>query len=337
MDDLKLLRDLGAELEHGPPPTLVRQRTRYLQDRPRRRWNAWWTAGLVAVATVCAVAVPTVLVSPRHLANLAGPPAGGEAVDVSGAMNVLLIGSDTRKGEGNAKYGPRSQDGGQRADTIIVVHMPADRSRATAVSVPRDSLVRAAPCTSGPARTVMINALYDEGGAACLKKTLEKLTGLPLHHTMAVDFAGFEDMVDALGGVTVKVPKPVNEPKAKLRLPAGEQVLDGEKALGYVRLRYYGDDGSDLSRIKRQRTVVMALLKKAQAAVAVPGKLQEFLGVMRGTVKTDLTVEEMYALAIQLAETKVSLTVVPTAEHPEDRNRLQWKQPEAGRLFASLK
>ena len=78
MDDLKLLRDLGAELEHGPPPTLVRQRTRYLQDRPRRRWNAWWTAGLVAVATVCAVAVPTVLVSPRHLANLAGPPAGGE-------------------------------------------------------------------------------------------------------------------------------------------------------------------------------------------------------------------------------------------------------------------
>ncbi|MEV5893046.1 LCP family protein [Nonomuraea fuscirosea] len=333
MDDLKLLRDLGAELEHGPPPTLVRQRARYLHDRPRRRWTGWWTAGLVAVATVCAVAVPTVLLSHREPA---GPLAGGEAVDVSGAMNVLLIGSDTRKGEGNAKYGPRSQDGGQRADTIIIVHVPADRGRATAVSVPRDSLVRAAPCASGPARTVMINAVYDEGGAACLRTTLEKLTGLRLHHTMAVDFAGFEDMVDALGGVTVKVPAPVNEPKAKLRLRAGEQVLDGEKALGYVRLRYYGD-GSDLSRIKRQRTVVMALLKKAQAAVAVPAKLQGFLDVVRGSVKTDLTVEEMYQLGTQLAETKVSLKVVPTGPHPDDRLRLQWKQPEAGKLFASLK
>ncbi|WP_052423527.1 LCP family protein [Nonomuraea candida] len=333
MDDLKLLRDLGAELEHQPPPTLVRQRERILRARPRRRWSPWWAAGLVAVATSVAVAVPTVLVGDRSVST---PPAPAAPVDVSGARNVLVIGSDTRKGDGNAKYGPHSQDHGQRSDTIMIINLPADRGKATAVGVPRDSMVKIPRCGSDPARTSMINSAYNSGGAACLRATLEKLTGLRLHHTVEVDFTGFKGMVDALGGVTVEVPRPVDDRASKLRLPAGRHTLDGERALGYVRLRHYGD-GSDTARMKRQAVVVKAMLTKARRIVGQPAQLRAFLAEVRRWVRTDLSLEEMYELSRQLGGTTMSYVSVPWEPAPETGNRLRWKQPAADRLFDSLK
>jgi LCP family protein required for cell wall assembly len=339
MDDLKLLRDLGAELEHEPPATLVRQRDRMLLGHSRRprmgRWSGWWTAGLVAVATAAAVAVPTVLISDR---DPAAPPAGSQAVDMSGARNVLVIGSDTREGADNAQYGPYSAriGVGARSDTIMIVHVPADRGKATAVSVPRDSMVKMPACASSPGRTNMINTAYNEGGAACLKTALEKLTGLRIQHTVEVDFSGFKGMIDALGGVEVTLPEAVDDKKAKLKLPAGKSRLTGEQALGYVRLRYIGD-GSDLSRIKRQQKLVLAMLKKAKSLIADPAKLESFLGAMHGSVKTDLTLESMYELATGLSQTKMSFVAVPNEPAPQDPNRLVWKEPAAGRLFESLK
>ncbi|MEV0613921.1 LCP family protein [Nonomuraea sp. NPDC050404] len=332
MDDLKLLRDLGDELEHQPPVTLVRQRDRFLRARPRRRWPGWWTAGLVAVATATAVAVPTVLIADRHSAT---PATEADLVDMSGTRNVLVIGSDTREGEGNAQYGPMQarENVGQRSDTIMIIHLPADRSRSTAVSVPRDSMVRIPACGSEPARTDLINSAYAKGGATCLRSTLEKLTGLRLHHTVEVDFTGFKNMVDAIGGVTIKVAEPVDDRMSKLKLPAGQVTLNGEKALGYVRLRYVGD-GSDLARIKRQQVVVVAMLKKVQRSVADPPRLKAFVAEMRKGVKTDLDVEEMFALGEQLARTRMNTVSVP-AEPAEQR--LRWKQPEARKLFESLK
>ncbi|MGW3351130.1 LCP family protein [Nonomuraea rubra] len=338
MDDLKLLRDLGAELEHQPPPTLVRQRERFLRARPRRRWSGWWTAGLVAVATAAAaVAAPLAFVAFRH--NAVGPLPGTDTVDMSGTRNVLVIGSDTREGAGNEKYGPESarRNVGQRSDTIMIVHVPADRGRATAVSISRDSMVRIPRCGQEPARVDLINSAYAKGGAACLRTTLESLTGLRLHHTVDVDFTGFKNMVDAIGGVTVKLPQPVDDPAAKLKLPAGESVLNGEQALGYARLRRYGD-GSDISRIKRQQTLVLAMLKKVQRqVVADPGMLKDLLGEVRRGVRTDLSLEAMFELGRQLQEVKVTVVSVPWEPYPGDPNRLQWKQPEAGDLFGSLK
>ncbi|WP_327586329.1 LCP family protein [Nonomuraea sp. NBC_00507] len=333
MDDLKLLRDLGRELEHEPPATLVRQRDRLLRARPRRRWAGWWTAGLVAVATAAAVAVPTVLIADRHTA---APPAGSQAVDMSGTRNVLVIGSDTREGEGNAPYGPRSTGAGKRSDTIMIIHVPADRGRATAVSVPRDSMVAIPACSGLPARTDMINSVYNKGGAACLRRTLEKLTGLSIQHTVEVDFAGFKGMVDALGGVEITVARAVDDPKAKLKLPAGKVLLNGETALGYARLRYVGD-GSDIGRIKRQQQLVLAMVKKAGTAFADADRLKAFLGALRKAVKTDLSLEAMYELAGELAKTKMDLVTVPWEPYTRDNHRLQWKQPEAGELFKSLK
>ncbi|KAB8190407.1 LytR family transcriptional regulator [Nonomuraea phyllanthi] len=335
MDDLKLLRDLGVELEHEPPATLRLQRESLSRSRPRRRWAAWWTAGLVAAATAAAVVVPTLIVSDRHTAPA---PAAWRSVDMSGTRNVLLIGSDTREGPGNAKYGPQQarSDVGQRSDTIVIVHIPADRGTATAVSIPRDSMVAIPRCGSSPAQRNMINAAYDLGGAACLRKTLESLTGLRIQHTVEVDFTGFKKMVNALGGVEVTLRRPVDDRASKLKLPAGKNHLDGEAALGYVRLRYYGD-GSDIARVKRQQQLVQAMLKKARSGLSSPTSLKTFLSSVRDAVTTDLSVESLYALATDLSKTELTFTTVPWEPDTQDRNRLQWKQPEARELFSGLK
>ncbi|PZG22975.1 LCP family protein [Nonomuraea aridisoli] len=334
MDDLKLLRDLGAELEHEPPATLARQRHRLFTGRRRRR-PGWWAAGLVAVATSVAVAVPVVLVGDRHDPDRT---IVAEPVDVSGTRNVLVVGSDTREGEGNAQYGPgQARAGvGARSDTIMIVHLPADRRTATAVSVPRDSMVRIPRCGSSPPRVDMINSAYDNGGVACLRTTLEKLTGLRLDHTVEVDFTGFKDMVDALGGVTVTLPRPVDDRASKLRLPAGRSHLDGEQALGYVRLRHYGD-GSDIARIKRQQTVVVAMVRQVKSALGEPVKLEELLKEVRESVRTDLSMESMYQLATELSGARLDVASVPWMPHPEDKNRIAWKQPDADKLFATLR
>ncbi|MEU8250921.1 LCP family protein [Nonomuraea sp. NPDC048916] len=343
MDDLRMLRDLGRELESRPPATMVRQRERMLRGGSRRRltrrwtgrWAGWWAAGLVAVTTAAVVAVPSVLVSVRHTA---APPAGARVADVSGARNVLVIGSDTLEGPGNAAYGPQAarRNAGKRADTIVLVHLSAGRKKATAVSIPRDSLVPIPRCSSAPATTAMINSAYDKGGAACLGATLEQLTGLTIDHSVEVDFAGFKGMVDALGGVEVTLPTAVNDKASKLDLPAGRSLVNGEQALGFVRLRRYGD-GSDIQRIKRQQQLMLAMLEKVRSQVVEPAKLNAFLGEVGRSVKTDLDMESMYELARSLSKAEVSFLTVPWLPHPDDPHRIQWKQPEADRLFERLK
>ncbi|NRQ31415.1 LCP family protein [Nonomuraea sp. NN258] len=339
MDDLKLLRDFGAELEHEPPASLVNQRHRFLTDRPRRRtgrrWAGWWTAGLVAVATAAAVAVPTLLINGNPVAG----PAQSIKVDMSGVRNVLVIGSDTREGPGNAKYGPQmaKSDSGKRADTIVIMHLPADRTKAFGISVPRDTIARLPACGSEPARDDQINSAYDRGGAACLERALEKLTGIGIDHRVEVDFAGFKGMVDALGGVEMTIPRAVDDPKAKLKLPAGKLTLNGEAALGYARMRYGAGDGSDVQRIKRQQQLMVAMLKKAMTVASDPVRLKSFLGRAREAVTTDLALEEMYELATTLAKTKLTFVTVPVEPHEQDPNRLQWKQPEAEGLFKKLR
>ncbi|MFG1618258.1 LCP family protein [Nonomuraea wenchangensis] len=339
MDDLKLLRDFGARLEHEPPATLVRQRERLLRGRPARRWWAtWWTAGLVAVATAVAVVVPTMLLAGGR--PVAVPPAGARNVDVGGAMNILLVGSDSVEGE-NVAYGPqraRQPDGGgRRADSIIILHVPEDRGAVTAVSVPRDSIVRIQACAGDPARVDMINSTYDQaGGLTCLRQTLQKLTGLTFKHTIEVDFTGFKGVVDALGGVQLTLSRPVDDRRAKLKLPAGKVTLDGEAALGWMRSRAQGD-GSDIARIKRQAQLLRAMAKKAQSSALDQNRLKALLSEVRESVRTDLGLEEMAGLAAQLTEARISTTVVPWQPARTDRNRVEWRQPQARELFESLK
>ncbi|MET9338579.1 LCP family protein [Nonomuraea sp. NPDC003804] len=340
MDDLRMLRDFGDELEHEPPATLAGRRRSFMERRPRRgfRLGGWPMLGLAAVATAAAVAVPMVVLKggDQLTAGTVAPPAGARPAKSGQAINVLLVGSDTREGEANAKYGPiQSRTGaGARADTIILLHLSADGRSADAVNLPRDSMAELPSCAGAPGGQRMLNAALDAGGLRCVWESVEKLTKVRIDHAVEVDFAGFKTMVDAVGTVRVKVDTPIDDRKSKLKLPAGEHELNGEQALGYVRLRYYAD-GSDLSRIKRQHGFLAAMAAEVRSD---PAKLAALIRAASEVVTTDdgLGVSQMADIARGVSGAKLHFSTVPVEPHPQDRHRLQWKQPEAGRLFQAI-
>jgi LCP family protein required for cell wall assembly len=134
---------------------------------------------------------------------------------VRDAQNILLIGSDSRSGDGNRKYGRDS--GTERSDTTILLHLGGDRRSATAVSLPRDLMVDVPSCRGRTARRAepmfaMFNYAFQSGGSACTIRTVEKLTNIRIDHHMVVDFHGFKDMVDAVDGVEVCLKEPIDDP-----------------------------------------------------------------------------------------------------------------------------
>ncbi|MBE1564897.1 LCP family protein [Nonomuraea africana] len=339
MDDLRMLRDLGQELEHEPPASLVRQRDRY-RESPRRRFrlSGWPVLGLAAAATAAAVAVPMVLIGGQQpLAGSTVPgPAGARPYKANQALNVLLIGSDTRRGEGNAKYGPldAKQERGARADTMILLHLSADGKWAAAVNLPRDSMVDLPACEQTPAMHGMLNAALANGGLRCAWAAVESVTKVRVDHAVEVDFSGFKEMVDAVGTVRVEVPRPIDDRKSKLKLPAGVSELNGEQALGYFRLRAYGD-GSDLQRIKRQQDLLASLIREVRSD---PTRIGAFIEAASKAAVTDegLGVKEMSDIARGMAEAEVSFHTVPWITSRRDPNRIEWKQPDAARLFKKI-
>ncbi|MFC7717660.1 LCP family protein [Nonomuraea recticatena] len=202
------------------------------------------------------------------------------------------------------------------------------------MNVPRDSMVKVPACGGQQGGVMMINGTLDQGGLQCTWKAMESLTRLRIDHAVQVDFAAFKELVDAVGTVRVEVPEPIDDPKSKLKLPAGVHELDGEQALGYFRLRAYGD-GSDLQRIRRQQELLLSLVRKLRSD---PTRIGAFIEVADESVITDegLGVKEMSAIARGMADAKVSFHTVPAIPYPRDPNRLAWKQPDADRLFGKL-
>ncbi|GGO00787.1 LCP family protein [Microbispora bryophytorum] len=353
MDDLTMLRDLGRgldrTLEHEPPAGLARQRRRLLDEaaggRRRRltpftggRRAGWIALAAVAVVTAALVVVPTVLLRGTTGAHTVAPPAGDRPPKKGEALTVLLLGSDRRPT--SARVG----DLGERSDLMVLLRLSADRKRATAVSLPRDSMVRIPQCRSADGRTVaahedMINQAYAIGGLTCAWKTVESTTGMRVDHAVAVRYDGLEKLVDALGGVEVTLPQAVNDPKAKLKLPAGRSVLDGRTAVAYARLRFALGDGSDIARVKRNQALIQALLKKV-SRLDDPAALAALVRVAATSLTADagLDLDTMLALVgdVQRAGTRVTFTMVPWRPYAKDPNRVEWRQPDAARLFDRL-
>lgn len=264
------------------------------------------------------------------------------------ARNILLIGSDSRSGEGNARYGRDA--GTERSDTVILLHLSAGRRSATAVSVPRDLMVDVPGCRrpdgsrSDPVFT-MFNSAFAVGGSACTVRTVEKLTDIRVDHHVVVDFDGFKDMVDAVGGVEVCLREPVDDEDAELRLPAGRVTLDGEQALGYVRARKTLGDGSDTSRMERQQRFLGALVNKVGGndVLLNPVKLYPVLDAATSSLTTDpelASLRGLYDLARGLREiptARVRFLTVPREPYTGDVDRDQLAQPAAEELFARLR
>lgn len=316
------------------------------RPRPRRRRVLTWIACCLAALLVAGGV--TAYAAYRHLSDgITTAPLhdlGHRPPKIGDAVNVLVIGSDSRAGK-NSAYGDAA---GARSDTILVMHIAAGGDRATGVSLPRDSIVRIPACRVGgrtiPAHRGMINASFNAGGAACTWKTVEATTGIHLDHFVQIDFAGFQTMVDALGGIDVDLPRPVHDTDAHLNLPAGHQHLDGRQALAYVRARHAFGDGSDLGRIKRQQRFMAAMIRKATSTdlLTSPVALYRFLDAATDSMTTDsgLGIGEMRRLATGLSGVgsgDVRFVTVPNHPWPADPNRVRWTQPQASHLFQRIK
>jgi LCP family protein required for cell wall assembly len=203
-----------------------------------------------------------------------------------GDENFLIIGVDSRIGE-NAEMGAGDTEAaeGARSDTIMLVNIPADRKRVVAVSFPRDLAITPIKCRAWDPRTgeygpvwdehtetygpdqqyteTKLNSAYAFGGPKCLVKAIQKISGLSINRFMAIDFAGFAKMVDALGGVEVCTTTPLEDYELGTVLPvAGRQVIDGHTALNYVRARQVTTESNgDYGRIKRQQMFLSSLLR----------------------------------------------------------------------------
>ncbi|MGH2691284.1 MAG: LCP family protein [Actinomycetota bacterium] len=176
--------------------------------------------------------------------------------------NVLILGSDSRAGlsaEEQAAFGSEDTVGGERSDTIILLSIDPQREQAVVVHFPRDLRVE----IPGHGQD-KINAAYEYGGPNLTIKTVKQFTGLPIHNYMEIDLAGFEQLVDSLGGVRICVDRPMVDALAGLRIPAaGCYDMDGSEALAFVRARHVeGDLIPDFSRIARQQQFMRATFNK---------------------------------------------------------------------------
>ncbi|WP_283138513.1 LCP family protein [Rhizohabitans arisaemae] len=258
-----------------------------------------------------------------------------------GALNILLMGVD-RRDNLSRRVQQRLRLGrelGQRSDTMMVIHLSEDRTKATVVSIPRDSWVSIPGHGNGK-----INGAYQRGGAALAVKTVQQVTGLKINHYIEVNVLGFIDVVDSLGGIDVCTNVPIDDAKHGIVLAPGTHRLDGVKALSFARTR--ATARSDFDRIDRQQQVMSALLHQALSGGTLtnPVKLTGFINT---TLKT-LTVNkqlagDMLGLVDQLKSVStdnVVFATVPIADAnfttPTRESAVLWKEKEAKDLFARI-
>ncbi|MFK0120943.1 LCP family protein [Streptomyces sp. NPDC090994] len=268
----------------------------------------------------------------------------------NGSQNILVLGSDTRA-DGNDKVGGGTDDGTARSDTAMVVHVYEGHKKASVVSVPRDTIVDRPECTdtSGTvhdaASGVMFNSAYAAGGAACAVKTVESLSGLRMDHYLEVDFSGFQQLIDELGGVEITTTQDISDPDSHLDLKAGTHTLDGEQALGLVRTRHGVGDGSDLGRIQLQQAFVKALVDRVKdiGVLTNPKKLVDLADTATKTVTTDTglgSVNKLMSFAAGLKSitpAHMDMVTMPVQYDPADGNRVLVEETKAQQVWDALK
>ena len=333
-------------------------------DTPRPRWFRrhkwlliWCSSGLVLLLIAVTGAGYLTL---RHFnTNL-------EQDDISGllgsqpvdshpqAENIMVIGSDSRNGLGR-QYGSGLVT--DQSDTLMIIHIPANRQWAEVMSVPRDSYVPIPACQMGDGELSSpthgkINEAFALGnldgnhtklGVACTVKTVEQDTGIFINHFIVVNFTGFKEMVAALGGVYECNPTPINDPNSDLHLSAGRHLLTPTQALGYVRARYTLGDGSDLERIGRQQAFMSSLVSRVKSKLLNPVAIYQFLDATTKALVVDSQlggVTGLYNLGQSLSgipKSQIAFFTVPNQLDPAEPADVMWNEPEDGKIFTSFR
>ena len=261
-------------------------------------------------------------------------PVGG-LTSTPGALNILIVGSDSRDGlsqEELQRIGTE-QVQGRRTDTIFL--MSVSGGSAAMLSFPRDLYV-----TDCAGRKGRINAAYANGGPTCLVETVSKLTGVPINHYAEVNLAGFVNVVDAVGGVPVWLDAPMQDRWANVDLPAGCNVLDGHQAIGFVRARHID---SDLGRIARQQRVIKTLVSQIISPNSLVNVPRLFQVAQAGG--SSITADEGFGpfqllrlgrAARGLAGGGIATYTVPTTGQRIEGNDVLVPTAEAGTLYAGF-
>lgn len=207
------------------------------------------------------------------------------------AQNILLLGSDTRGEVGDDLEDIR----GQRSDTIMVVHIPADRDNVQVMSIMRDNWVEI------PGHGMnKINAAMSLGGVPLLVQTVEGIIDVRIDHVAIVDFEGFKGMTDALGGVTINNPRAFSSRGATF--PEGEITLNGEDALKFVRDRYSFADG-DYTRVANQQLYIKGVVSKLMSrdTLTSPGKIADVVDEIAPYLTIDAGMDTGYIAKLGLS------------------------------------
>ena len=290
----------------------------------RRHWILCTVVGVVAVAMIGTGSWAL------YLNNMLGnadqvpitidesnrpPPTHGEE------LNILLAGADNGPGPSIAEDVAAGtwESGEHRSDTIMILHIPADRSTAYLVSIPRDSYVDIYDENGDYAYTDKINSAFSLYGPSGYLSTIEHLTGLRMDHLAIIDWKGFKDLSSALGGVEVYIPDTFYDSSQKITWQEGHQKLEGKQALQYVRTRYGLEDG-DFGRIARQQNFLRSMMGEllSEGTVTNPLKLTSALRAITDnlTVDDDWSGGGMRDLALQLRDIRtddVTFLTAPTA------------------------
>lgn len=299
----------------GPRPAGDRRR--------RRRW--------VALLVVLLLVVYPVTLAHTALRTLTRVLALSTMTDTPG-RTFLIVGSDSRDGTDLEVVA------GNRTDTILMLHVPR-RGPVAMVSIPRDSQVDIPGHGSNK-----INAAFTIGGPELLVRTAEQNTGVKIDGYVETGLAGFGDIVDAVGGITVCPNRPMDDPMTGLDIPPGCQDVDGATALKYARSRYE-DPLGDLGRVQRQREVLAAIMSRAGSPLVLVNPFSSYPLAASGgralTVDEDFGLTDMGYLFYGMRQANgsggVSLTVpVSGTRNTSHGNVVVWDQERAATVFGAL-
>ena len=328
--------------------------------RPRRRRALRWSATVLAVVILGTAGAGYLYY--QHLnGNLKKDDLNiGDAKDRAARteanaagqtpLNILLIGSDARDSKENQKLGGAKETfgGTPLADVQMLLHVSADRTNMSVVSMPRDTLVDIPKCTDPDSGDVyqareraMTNQSLGRGGPGCTVATWEKLTDIHIDHFMMIDFSGVVSMADAIGGVPVCVNANIHSKDSQghgsgLKLEKGTTYVKGEQALQWLRTRYGFEDGSDLARAKAQHQYMNSMVRELRknAKLSNPGKLRALAEAATNALTVDPglgTVAKLYDLAGELKKvptSRITMTTMPNryvgsrVEPTEDATKL---------------
>ena len=269
-------------------------------------------------------------------------------------LNILLIGSDARDSAENQKLGGAKDtfNTAPRADVQMLLHVSADRSNMSVVSMPRDTLTDIPKCTDpdtgkkyAAETDVITNDSLGRGGPGCTVATWEKLTDIHIDHFMMVDFAGVVSMADAIGGVPVCVDANIYSHTSSgkgsgLKLEKGTTAVKGKQALQWLRTRYGFEDDTDIARTKAQHQYMNSMVRQLRenATLSNPTKLRS----LAETATKALTVDDGLGTVAKLYDLSKELKKVPTAritmttmpwEYSGSSGRVVPKPTDAAKLF----